>query len=70
MTQFALSAKTVDLVNITLEKGPGEKNVNYHNAYIAIYNDIKDRQDVDPGTINWFSRAGDVCDSRTSFQLK
>ncbi|MBR8140854.1 S8 family serine peptidase [Burkholderia sp. AU19243] len=58
--QFNLSDNTIYLVNRALSDGPGNKNVNFHNAYLAIYRDIKDRADVDPGTINWFSKAGDV----------
>jgi hypothetical protein len=58
MSAFNLSKNTIDLVNTAVKSGPGVSNVNYLNAYNAIYNDIKNQPGVDPGTVNWFSQAG------------
>ncbi|CAE6862303.1 hypothetical protein R75461_08047 [Paraburkholderia nemoris] len=57
MTTFSLSQNTINLINTALSD-PGTNNVNYLNAYNAIYNDIKNQPGVDPGTVNWFSQAG------------
>jgi hypothetical protein len=43
MTQFNLSAHTTDLINIAIHQGPGQNNINYLNAYNAVYADIKGR---------------------------
>lgn len=58
MSQFLLSDNTRNLIKIALAEGPGVNNVNYLNAYNAIYNDIKNRPGVDSGTVQWFSQAG------------
>ena len=60
MGNFLLDQKTIDLIQKARSEGPGEKNLNYKNAYDAIYAEIKDRSGVDRGTINWFSQAGQV----------
>jgi len=60
MGNFSLSKNTVDLVQKARAEGPGERNSNYRNAYSAIYSEIKERSDIDVGTRNWFSQAGEV----------
>jgi hypothetical protein len=52
MTQFILGAHTTDLINIAIHQGPGQNNINYLNAYNAVYADIKGRSDIDSGTFN------------------
>src|SRR5262249_42722594 len=60
MTQFSLSQNTQNLINTAISSGPGTNNVNYLNAYNAIYSDLKANGNINPGTLNWFSQAGEV----------
>ena len=60
MGNFSLSEKTMSLVEKARSEGAGERNSNYKNAYDAIYDEIKERSDIDRGTVNWFSQAGKV----------
>ena len=60
MGDFLLSQKTIDLVRTAQNEGPGVRNLNYKKAYEAIYADIKSKPEVDIGTKNWFSQAGQV----------
>jgi hypothetical protein len=49
MTQLTLSANTQNLINTAISKGRGTNNVNYLNAYNAIYSDLEANGHIDAG---------------------
>src|ERR1035438_2857953 len=60
MTQLTLSQNTQTLINTAVSSGPGTNNVNYLNAYNAIYSDLKANGGINSGTMNFFAQAGEV----------
>jgi hypothetical protein len=66
MTPFTLSQNTQNLIALALQGGanPGTNNINYYNAYNAIYNDLLAQNAagnlIDSGVLYWFSQAGSV----------
>jgi hypothetical protein len=59
MTQLTLDANTQSLINTAIAS-PGTNNVNYLNAYNAIYNQLTANGNINPGVVTWFSMAGQV----------
>jgi hypothetical protein len=59
---------TITLINLALEDegNPGANNINYYNAYTAIYNEMvawnnaHPNDQINAGTMYWFSEAGNV----------
>lgn len=60
MTAVALSDATRSLVDIARTQGAGAGNINYLNAYNAVYHDLQANGNVNSGTVYWFSQAGAI----------
>ncbi|MGB9153392.1 MAG: choice-of-anchor D domain-containing protein [Alphaproteobacteria bacterium] len=60
MTTLTLSQNTINLINIAVADGPGTNNINYANAYNAIYSDIVANGNVNPDVQYWFSQAAGI----------
>jgi hypothetical protein len=60
MTSIVLSQSTQDKINIAITAGPGANNQNYFAAYNAINSEINANGGFDPGTANWFAKAGQI----------
>ena len=66
MTQFTLNQNTQTLINTAVSSGPGTNNINYKNAYNAIYNELVAHGNINAGTLYWFSQAANVNAEATS----
>lgn len=56
-TSVPLNDSTIDLIKLALQS-PGTNNINYINAYNAIYGEIEGsgiNSDINSGTQYWFS---------------
>ena len=60
MTRFVLDQNTVAVIQQALDNGPGTNNINYVNAYNAIWANLIRHGGVNSGTVAWFEQAGAV----------